>query len=185
MGGSLRNPASYCNVVGFRPSIGRMPMSRGMGVVRADSEHHRSHGENRSGNLLCCSRCRRGPTHTDPLTLARTRPNTFLTRWWRRIRLDGYKHRLQPQPAWSAHRCFGRGGGWSDGCGGRDSPIWVQQVVETAPDLSRAMEVFQVQRAAVSLANLGKASLDLKPFKDWKCTCQGHRHLEHRKRAWR
>ena len=24
-GGSLRNPAAFCNVVGFRPSIGRVP----------------------------------------------------------------------------------------------------------------------------------------------------------------
>jgi amidase len=26
MGGSLRNPASFCNIVGFRPSIGRVPL---------------------------------------------------------------------------------------------------------------------------------------------------------------
>jgi amidase len=26
MGGSLRNPASFCNIVGFRPSIGRVPV---------------------------------------------------------------------------------------------------------------------------------------------------------------
>lgn len=26
MGGSLRNPAAFCNVVGFRPSVGRVPM---------------------------------------------------------------------------------------------------------------------------------------------------------------
>ena len=31
MGGSLRNPAAFCNVVGFRPSIGRVPNERGFG----------------------------------------------------------------------------------------------------------------------------------------------------------
>jgi len=30
MGGSLRNPAAFCNVVGFRPSIGRVPNPKAM-----------------------------------------------------------------------------------------------------------------------------------------------------------
>jgi len=30
-GGSLRNPAAFCNVVGFRPSIGRVPNPKGNG----------------------------------------------------------------------------------------------------------------------------------------------------------
>jgi len=29
-GGSLRNPAAFCNVVGFRPSIGRVPNTKGL-----------------------------------------------------------------------------------------------------------------------------------------------------------
>ena len=37
-GGSLRNPAAFCNVVGFRPSIGRVPESQG-GVRVVDAEH--------------------------------------------------------------------------------------------------------------------------------------------------
>ena len=37
-GGSLRNPAAFCNVVGFRPSIGRVPNPEG-GVRVVDAEH--------------------------------------------------------------------------------------------------------------------------------------------------
>ena len=42
-GGSLRNPAAFCNVVGFRPSIGRVPDSEG--IIRVvDAQHLRMPG---------------------------------------------------------------------------------------------------------------------------------------------
>ena len=37
-GGSLRNPAAFCNVVGFRPSIGRVPNPKA-GFALVDSQH--------------------------------------------------------------------------------------------------------------------------------------------------
>jgi amidase len=37
-GGSLRNPAAFCDVVGFRPSIGRVPNPKA-GVCVVDAEH--------------------------------------------------------------------------------------------------------------------------------------------------
>ena len=38
MGGSLRNPASFCGIVGMRPSLGRVAYSPDLGVTLVDPE---------------------------------------------------------------------------------------------------------------------------------------------------
>ncbi|MGK0257954.1 MAG: amidase [Candidatus Azotimanducaceae bacterium] len=67
MGGSLRNPASFCNVVGFRPSIGRMPFSRGFGWMGRLSTTGPMARTVADTTLLFSVQA--GPDATDPLTL--------------------------------------------------------------------------------------------------------------------
>jgi len=159
MGGSLRNPASYCNVVGFRPSIGRMPMSRGMAwFARLSTTGPMARTVAETALLFSVQA---GPDPTDPLTLPEP-GHHFLDALVAPDTLDGYKiayspnlHGLPIAPDVAAVIA-----GAADKIANLGAAV-----VETAPDLSRAMEVFQVQRAA-GLANLGKALDEAVP--DWR-----------------
>ncbi len=150
MGGSLRNPASFCNVVGLRPSIGRVPMGRGMawfGRLATTGPMARTVAE----TALLFS-VQAGPDAYDPLSLPEPGEH-FLDALVPLENLQGkriaYSRDLQGLPIDPA----------------------VTRVIEAVaddladlgadvrrdqPDLSQAMDVFQTQRAA-GLANLGRA----------------------------
>ncbi len=154
MGGSLRNPASFCNVVGLRPSIGRVPATRPAGWFGRLSTAGPI-GRTVADVALLLS-VQAGPDHLDPLT--QPEPGDLVATLDRdqaagpgvggpsgRIAYSPNLHGLPIAP--EVARVIGRAPavftelGWS--------------VEETAPDLSRAMEVFQVQRAA-GLRALGR-----------------------------
>lgn len=159
MGGSLRNPASFCNVVGFRPSIGRTPNSKGFGWFARLSTTGPMARTVADTALLFSVQA--GPEPLDPLTqpedgevfLDAIEPLPDL----KGLRI-GYAPTLHGLPidrevlavmAKAADTCASLGA----------------EVVEQAPDLSRAMDVFHTQRAA-GLATLGNA-LD-KSLPDWR-----------------
>ena len=163
LGGSLRNPASFCNVVGFRPSIGRMPFSRGFGwygrMVTSGPM-----AKNVRDTILLFS-VMAGPHGSDPLTLAD--PGTTF--------LDA----LEPLESSDLGRLRI---GFSKDLGGLPIDPEVTEitataaatmermgatVVESAPDLKDAMEVFQVQRAA-GLRLLAKRLENIDP--NWRDT---------------
>jgi len=162
LGGSLRNPASFCNVVGLRPSIGRVPtggaanwlgrMSTGGPIGRTVAD-----------TALLFS-VQAGPDSIDPLTLpelgstfrevasgggglGNSRP--------RRIAYSPNLHGLPIEPevadVIAQTPTVFEDLGWT--------------IDEASPDLSRAMEVFHVQRSA-GLSNLGR-TLD-EELPDWR-----------------
>ena len=158
LGGSLRNPASFCNVVGLRPSIGRVP-GRGAPAWFGRMSTAGPIGRTVADTALLFS-VQAGPDPRDPLTLPETGA-TFRAieatddESPRRIAYSPNLHGLPIAPevaeVIAAAPAVFEGLGW--------------QVDEAAPDLSRAMEVFQVQRAAV-LSNLGR-TLDA-AVPDWR-----------------
>ena len=148
MGGSLRNPASFCNVVGLRPSIGRMPKNRGFGwAARLSTTGPMAKTVADTALLFSIIA---GPLNSDPLTLPE--PGTvFLDgmvpqRDLKNIRI-AYSPSLNNLPIDSqVKEIIARAANTFEelGC----------QVQEDQPDLSRAMQVFQTQRA-FNLAALG------------------------------
>ena len=159
MGGSLRNPASFCNVVGLRPSIGRMPKNRGFGwAARLSTTGPMAKTVADTALLFSIIA---GPLNSDPLTLPE--PGTvFLDgmvpqRDLKNIRI-AYSPSLNNLPIDSqVKEIIARAANTFEelGC----------QVQEDQPDLSRAMQVFQTQRA-FNLAALGD-NLD-KSIPNWK-----------------
>lgn len=157
MGGSLRNPASFCNVVGMRPSIGRIASSRPMGwFARLSTPGPMARSVADAALLLSVQA---GHDPADPLSLGQP-GHAFagtLARDLRGLRIawtpdlnlvpvDAEVARLVEEAA----AVFG-----GLGC----------TVERACPDLSDAMAVFQVQRAAV-LGMLGR-SLDAE-VPDWR-----------------
>jgi amidase len=141
MGGSLRNPAAFCNVVGFRPSIGRIPDPNALGwFARLATSGPMARTVADAALLLSVQA---GPHPDDPQSLAE--PGELF-----RAELAGEPRGLRiayatglpgipvdPAVAGvieSAARTFA-----ALGC----------EVEETAPNLAGAMDVFRLQRAAV------------------------------------
>jgi len=159
MGGSLRNPASFCNVVGLRPSVGRVPNGRGFSWLARMSITGPMAKTVADTALLFSVQA--GPHAHDPLTLPEP-GHTFLDalvapedlRGWR-IAYSPNLHGLPITPEVAAVVASAA-----------DTLADLGADIEaTEPDLSRAMDVFQTQRAA-NLATLGN-SLDA-ALPDWK-----------------
>ena len=141
MGGSLRNPASFCNVVGLRPSIGRMPKNRGFGwSARLSTTGPMAKTVADTALLFSIIA---GPHDSDPLTLPEA-GTTFLDGM---IPLNDLKNaRIAYSPSLNnlpidsqvTEIVASAANTFADlGC----------QVEENQPDLSKAMTVFQTQRA--------------------------------------
>lgn len=141
MGGSLRNPASFCNVVGFRPSIGRTPLSRGfswLGRLSTTGPMARTVAD----TALLFS-VQAGPDASDPLTLPD--PGEHFLDAWVPADIAGLKIAYAPTlngvPVASSVRAV------MDRAAGVFSDLGAE-LVHAQPDLSKAMGVFQTQRAA-------------------------------------
>jgi amidase len=147
LGGSLRNPASFCNIVGLRPSPGRVPRL----FARAD-DTLAVHGPMARDvdDLALLLSVMAGPDPRDPLSLAEpgTAFRNLPQRDFARVRL-AFSERLgryPVQPAVTAVCNSARAVFSSLGC----------EVVDGEPDLSGVDELFQTLRAASYAALLGR-----------------------------
>ena len=157
MGGSLRNPAAFCNLVGFRPSIGRVPDQRAFGwLARLGTLGPMARNVDDAALLLSVQA---GYCATDPLSRTQRGaefggaldcdPRTL------RIAVSSDLGGLPVQP--EVRDRINQAGADFAGLGA--------QVEENCPNLDGAMAVFQAQRAA-TLAALGK-QLD-RQVPDWR-----------------
>jgi amidase len=163
MGGSLRNPASFCGVVGLRPSLGRVAKTPGAKIDATLSVEGPMARNVEDLALLLDAMC--GAHPLDPLSLPKPGPSFVeAARWEQRPRKVAYSRDLGITPVDPEVAAITRAAAeklQSEGV-----------VVEEAhPDLSEARECFQVLRAlsfAVSRTKLLRAHRDLlKPEVIW------------------
>jgi amidase len=163
MGGSLRNPASFCGIVGMRPSIGRVPHSPAFKIDRNLTVHGPM--ARNVEDLALFLDAMSGEHPADPLSLPRL-PTSFLSaaRSGKRPKRIAYSPDLgitpvDPEVAAITRRAASRFA---------DAGVIVE---EAHPDLREAHECFHVLRAfdfAISKAALLRNKRDqLKPEVIW------------------
>src|ERR1700733_6160157 len=163
MGGSLRNPASFCGVVGLRPSIGRVPHSPAFKIDRNLTVHGPMARNVEDIALLLDAMSGEHPA--DPLSLPRL-PTSFLSaaRSGKRPKRIAYSPDLgitpvDPEVAAITRKAASRFA---------EAGVIVE---EAHPDLREAHECFHVLRAfdfAISKASLLRSKRDqLKPEVIW------------------
>ena len=147
LGGSLRNPASFCNVVGFRPSPGRVPR---LNARAGDTLGVHGPMARNVDDLALLLSVMAGPDARDPLSLpepgsvfrsvaARDFAGTRIA-WSERL------GRYPVEPAVTAVCNAARSAFVDLGC----------EVIEAEPDLSGVDELFQTLRAAAYAAAHGR-----------------------------
>lgn len=140
MGGSLRNPASFCNVVGFRPSIGRVPSDRAFGWLGRLSTAGPMGRTVRDAAMLLSVLA--GPDARDPLSLE-TPGSVF----GESLERDVAALRIAWTTDLGAFPVQGEVAGLVEAAAHTFESLGCV-VREDHPNLDGAMEVFQVQRAA-------------------------------------
>ena len=159
MGGSLRNPASFCNVVGLRPSIGRMPKNKGFGWLARLSTTGPMAKTVADTSLLFSIIA--GSDSADPIGLS-DQGTIFLDGLVPQENLKNIK--IAYSPSLNNLPIDSRVQTVIKSAADKFSEIGCQ-VEEDQPDLNDAMEVFQVQRA-LNLRVLGD-NLD-QSVPDWR-----------------
>jgi amidase len=163
MGGSLRNPASFCGVVGLRPSLGRVAKTPGAKIDATLSVEGPMARNVEDLALLLDAMC--GAHPLDPLSMPKPGPSFVeAARWERRPRKVAYSRDLGITPVDPEVAAITRAAA---------EKLQAEGVVveEAHPDLAEAHECFQVLRAlsfAVSRTKLLQAHRDLlKPEVIW------------------